>query len=60
LLHTNRTIATLNAPTNTQHVRISFDSRVALLNLSYSFGNQKVKATRQRKTAAEDEMQRAN
>jgi hypothetical protein len=59
-LHTNRTIATLDTPTNTQHVRISYDSRIALLNLTYTFGNQKLKAARQRRTAAEEEMQRTN
>jgi hypothetical protein len=60
MLHTNRTIATLDTPTNTQHVRISYDSRIALLNLTYTFGNQKLKAARQRRTAAEEEMQRTN
>ncbi|MCX6215425.1 outer membrane beta-barrel protein [Spirosoma sp.] len=59
-IHTNRTIATLSAPANIQHVRISYDTRVALLNVSYTFGNQKVKAARQRRTAAEGERQRAN
>jgi outer membrane receptor protein involved in Fe transport len=60
LLHTNRFIATVNAPTNIQHFRYSSDTRIALLNLTYTFGNQKLKAARQRRTAAEEEMQRAN
>lgn len=60
LLHTNRTIGTINVPTSIQHFRYSLDTRIALLNLSYTFGNQKLKAARQRKTAAEEEMQRAN
>ncbi|RYF65849.1 MAG: TonB-dependent receptor, partial [Cytophagaceae bacterium] len=56
LLHTNRTIATMITPTNTQHVRINLDTRLFLLNLSYTFGNDKLKAARQRRTAAEEEM----
>jgi hypothetical protein len=36
------------------------DSRVAMLNFTYDFGNQKVKASRQRKTGAEDESKRVN
>ncbi|ARK11345.1 TonB-dependent receptor [Fibrella sp. ES10-3-2-2] len=60
LLHTNRYIITQQAPSNAQSIRISFDSRVALLNLSYTFGNEKLKAARQRRTAAEEEMQRTN
>ncbi|MEZ0539283.1 outer membrane beta-barrel protein [Fibrella arboris] len=60
LVHTNRTIATMNTPTNIQHIRMTQDTRLVLLNLSYTFGNQKLKAARQRRTAAEEEMQRAN
>lgn len=60
LLHTNLVIGTINVPTSIQHFRIGLDTRVALVNVSYTFGNQKVKAARQRRTAAEEEMQRAN
>lgn len=60
LLHTNLVIGTINVPTSIQHFRYSLDTRVALVNVSYVFGNQKVKAARQRRTAAEEEMQRAN
>jgi hypothetical protein len=41
-----------------QDVSIRFDSRVAMLNLTYNFGNQQIKSIRQRKTASEEEMQR--
>lgn len=42
----------------TDHLQM--DTRILLLNLTYGFGNQKVKAFRQRKTGAEDESRRAN
>lgn len=42
----------------TDHLQM--DTRILLLNLTYAFGNQKVKAARQRKTGAEDESRRAN
>jgi hypothetical protein len=40
--------------------RITRDTRVVLLNFTYSFGNQKVKSRGQRKTASEEEMQRTS
>jgi hypothetical protein len=42
------------------HTLITYDSRVATLNATYSFGNQKLKEARQRKTASEEEMSRTN
>ena len=39
---------------------LQMDTRILLLNLTYAFGNQKVKAARQRRTGAEDESRRAN
>jgi len=47
-------------PGNVQTAFIRLDTRIALLNLTYSFGNQQVKAARQRRTASEDETKRAN
>ncbi len=47
-------------PGNRQTAFIQFDTRIALLNLTYSFGNQQVKAAGQRRTASEDETKRAN
>ena len=60
LLHTNRIIADGRAPGFSQDIKISFDSRIAMLNISYSFRNQQLKSSRQRKMASEEEMQRAN
>jgi hypothetical protein len=42
------------------HTLINYDSRVATLNATYNFGNQKLKGARQRKTASEEEMSRTN
>jgi hypothetical protein len=36
------------------------DTRVAMLNLSYSFGNEQLKGMRQRRIGSEEEMQRTN
>jgi hypothetical protein len=41
-------------------VQIMRDTRVVMLTISRSFGNQQVKSSRQRKTASEDEIQRTN
>ena len=60
VLHTNRMIATNNVPGYVGMTRISRDTRIALLNLTYSFGNQKLKGERQRKTGSDDETRRAN
>ncbi len=53
----NNTIVT---PNSFQSAIVNMDSRVAMLNFSYAFGNQKVKASRQRRTGAEEESRRAN
>ena len=60
LLHTNRFIPSTNVPGYTSTTRLTFDTRVVLLNLTYSFGNQKLKGERQRKTGSDDETKRAN
>lgn len=59
-LHTNRFIGTTNVLSYYGTTRLTFDTRVALLNLTYSFGNQKLKGERQRKTGSDDETRRAN
>lgn len=59
-MHTNQFIRYGQAPGFIQNYRIRMDTRVDMLNLTYSFGNQKLKSTRQRKTASEEEMQRTN
>ena len=43
-----------------QSAILQLDTRILLLNMTYAFGNQKVKTSRQRKTGAEDESRRAN
>ena len=60
LLHTNQVISYGKAPGFMQNHSIAFDSRVVMLSLSYTFGNQKLKGSRQRKTGSEEEMQRTN
>jgi hypothetical protein len=60
VLHTNRALFKINVPGFTSRGQIVFDTRVVMLNLIYSFGNQQLKSSRQRKTAAEEEMQRTN
>jgi hypothetical protein len=60
VLHTNRALFKIDVPGFTSRGQIVFDTRVVMLNLIYSFGNQQLKSSRQRKTAAEEEMQRTN
>jgi hypothetical protein len=60
IFHTNRSLAVLDNPELKSTTTIRTDSRVALLNLSWSFGNQKLKAARQRKTGSDEEIKRAN
>ena len=60
LLHTNQYISYGEAPGFTQDHGIRFDSRVVMLSVTYSFGNQKLKSIRQRKTGSEEEIQRTN
>lgn len=57
---TNRYIGQGITPDFVQNFDIRFDSRLLMLNLSYSFGNQQLKKNRQRRTGADDELQRAN
>jgi hypothetical protein len=60
VFHTNRILGDIRSPQLNMNVRIGIDTRVAMLNLSYAFGNQLLKAARQRRTASEDETRRAN
>ena len=60
LFHTNRSIGSQVTPLFVQNYHIRKDTRLFLLNLNYTFGNQKLKSARQRKTGAEQEIQRAN
>ncbi len=60
VFHTNRFIARVNVPEYESRVQITTDSRIVMLNITWSFGNQQLKNSRQRKTASEEEIQRAN
>ncbi|MGV3587473.1 MAG: outer membrane beta-barrel protein [Adhaeribacter sp.] len=60
ILHTNIWGGTQKAGDFYQNVTIRRDSRIAMLNLTYAFGNQQLKSIRQRKTSSEEEMLRTN
>ncbi|WP_018621368.1 outer membrane beta-barrel protein [Spirosoma luteum] len=60
VFHTNRFRPSVNTPNGNQAGILTFDTRVALLNLTYTFGNQKLKGERQRRTGSDDETRRAN
>jgi hypothetical protein len=60
LLHTNQILGTIKASGFYNDTRIAMDTRVIMLNIMYSFGNQQLKSARQRKTGSEEEMQRTN
>lgn len=60
LLHTNKILFRIDAPGFSSRGSIGMDTRIFMLNLTYSFGNQQLKNSRQRKTAAEEEIQRTN
>ncbi|MBD2701010.1 TonB-dependent receptor [Spirosoma sp. BT702] len=60
VFHSNVFRPSVETPTGSQVGRMSLDTRVALLNLTYAFGNQKLKGERQRRTGSDDETRRAN
>ncbi|QMU29895.1 TonB-dependent receptor [Adhaeribacter radiodurans] len=60
LLHTNQILGKLRTDNYSQDFQIRLDTRVAMLNLTYAFGNQQLKESRRRKTSAEEEMHRTN
>jgi hypothetical protein len=60
VFHSNMTKGKVIIPEFENRVQITRDTRVVMLTISRSFGNQQVKSSRQRKTASEDEIQRTN
>ena len=60
IFHTNRILGKIDVADYMNNVRITFDSRIVMLNVTYALGNQQLKSARQRKTASEEELQRAN
>lgn len=60
VFHTNRILGTIKAPDFTSNGRIALDPRIAMLNLTYTFGNQQIKGIRQRRTGSEEEINRTN
>ncbi|MBA4166373.1 MAG: TonB-dependent receptor [Chitinophagaceae bacterium] len=59
LFHSDIVSAKIKTPQFSNDVRIKFDTRVALLDVIYNFGNQQMK-NRQRKTGSEEELKRMN
>lgn len=57
---TNQIIGWMRTPEFQFKHHIRRDTRIAMFNLTYAFGNQQLKAARQRRTASEDETRRAN
>jgi hypothetical protein len=60
IFHTNGFIGMIDTPGFKRDFTLRFDTRVAMLNLTYTFGNQQLKGIRQRRTGSEEEMQRTN
>ena len=60
VFHTNRIIGKIDVPEFQSRLQITMDTRMVLLNVSWAFGNQQLKGSRQRKTASEEEIQRTN
>lgn len=60
LLHTNGLVIFGEAADFVQNYSLDFDSRVAMLSITYSFGNQKMEVSPQRETGSEEEIQRTN
>ncbi|WP_085946737.1 outer membrane beta-barrel family protein [Algoriphagus machipongonensis] len=60
IFHTNKFIGKIDVPGFNSDYHLQFDTRVAMINLTYTLGNQDLKAARQRKLGSEEESQRTN
>lgn len=60
VFRTNMFLGKIDAPGFRSDLRLNFDTRIVMLNLTYSFGNQQLKGIRQRRTGSEEETQRTN
>ena len=60
VFHTNRFENRIQAADFSTTTGFSMDSRIAMLNLTYTFSNQQLKGNRQRRIGSEEETQRAN
>ena len=60
IFHTNHIRSVVDAAGFVRKSKLDFDTRVVLLNLTYNFGNQKVKGMAQRKSGSEEELKRSN
>jgi len=60
VFHSNMYKGEINSPSYMVDFSLAFDTRILMLNLIYSFGNQQLRGVRQRRTGSEEETQRAN
>jgi outer membrane receptor protein involved in Fe transport len=60
VFHSNKYKGNIDAPSFKSDFSLAFDTRVVMLNLIYSFGNQQLRGARQRRTGSEEETQRTN
>jgi Outer membrane protein beta-barrel family len=60
LFHSNTFKGKIDIPEFTSDYVLHFDTRAVMLNLTYTFGNQQLKAARHRRLGLEEESQRAN
>ena len=60
VFHSNKYIGKIDAPSYKTDFRLAFDTRILMLNLTYTFGNQQLKGARQRRIGSEDETNRTN
>lgn len=60
IFHSRYYTGKIDTPTYVATYKQVYDSRLVMINVTYTFGNQKLKANRQRKVGSEDETGRMN